>query len=83
LAAILWAVRFRIGLAAGAFAAVFGAAVFCAADLPAALAFLTAPHRFFVAAMIGASPSELRRRVFLAAFAGAGVAAAAATFRTR
>ena len=35
-------------------------------------------HRFFVAAMIRARPSGLRRRFFLAAFAGAGVAAPAA-----
>ena len=33
-------------------------------------------HRRFVAAMIRARPSGLRRRFFLAAFAGAGVAAA-------
>jgi hypothetical protein len=42
---------------------------------PAALAFLTAAHRLFVAAMIRARPSGLRRRFFLLAFAGAGVAA--------
>jgi hypothetical protein len=49
---------------------------------PAALAVLTAAHRLFVAAMIRARPSGLRRRFFLLAFAGAGVAAAAtAAFR--
>jgi len=38
----------------------------------AAVAFLTAAQRFFVAAMIRARPSGLGRRFFLAACAGAG-----------
>jgi YidC/Oxa1 family membrane protein insertase len=70
LAALVWAARFSPGLAAAA------VAFLGAADLPAA-------HRRFVAAMIRARRSGLRRRFFLAAFAGAGVAAAAAlAFRT-
>jgi hypothetical protein len=52
LAGLVWAARFRPGLAAA--------------------------HRLFVAAMILARPLGIRRRFFLAAFTGAGVAAAAA-----
>jgi hypothetical protein len=39
------------------------------------MAFLSAAHRLFVAAIIRGRPSGLRRRFFLAGFAGAGVAA--------
>jgi hypothetical protein len=53
-----------------------GVAFSGAADFPAALAFLTAAHRPFVAAMIRALPSGLRRGFFRAAIAGTGVAAA-------
>ena len=45
---------------------------------PAPAAAGAAPTRLFVAATIRARPSGLRRRFFLAAFAGAGVAVAAA-----
>ena len=69
LAALVWAVRFRPGLAAAGVA------------FPAALAFLAAAHRLFVAAMIRGRPSGIRRRFCLAACAGAGVAAAALAFR--
>jgi len=55
--------RFRPGLAAAA------VAFFRPADFAAA-------QRRFVAAMIRARPSGIRRRSFLAAFAGAGVAGA-------
>jgi len=55
--------RFRPGLAAAV------VAFLCAADFRAALAFLSAAHRFFVAAIIRARPSGLRRRFFLAALA--------------
>jgi hypothetical protein len=64
LAALAWAAPFRPGLAAGA--------VF------AALAFPSAAQSFFVAAMIRVWPSGIRRRFFLAAVAGAVVAAAEA-----
>src|ERR1035438_1776318 len=62
--------------AARSFAAA-GVAFSRTADCPAALAFLAAAHRRFVAAMIRARPSGIRRRFFLAAFAGAGGAVAA------
>ena len=54
-------------------------ALFRTADFAAvlALAFLSAAHRLFVAAMIRARPSGLRRRFFPAACAGTGGAAAA------
>ena len=80
LTALLLAARLRPGLAAADFAAGTGVAFFGVATFPAALAlaFLSAAHRFFVAAMIRARPSGVRRRFFLAVFAGAGVAAAAA-----
>jgi hypothetical protein len=68
-------------LAAADFADAAGVALFGVATFPAALAFLSAAHLFFVAAMIRARPSGLRRRFFLAAFAGAGAAAAALAFR--
>jgi hypothetical protein len=42
----------------------------------AVLAFLSAAHRFLVAAMIRARPSGLKRRFFLAAFGGVASAAA-------
>jgi hypothetical protein len=42
------------------------------------LAFLSAAHRRFAAALIRARPSGVRRRFSLAAFAGAGGGAAAA-----
>jgi hypothetical protein len=42
------------------------------------LAFLSAAHRRFAAALIRARPSGVRRRFFLAAFAGAGANATAA-----
>jgi len=72
LAVLVRAARFRSGLAA------VGATFSGAPDFRAALAFLAAAHRLFVAVMIRARPSGLRRRFCLAAFAGAGVVAAAA-----
>jgi hypothetical protein len=85
LAALVRAARLRPGLAAADFAAAAGVAFSGAPDFPAALALalLATTHRLFVAAMIGDRPSGLGRRFFLAGFAGAGVAGAAASaFRT-
>ena len=63
LAALVAPIRLRPGLAAA------GIAFSGAADFPAVLAFLTAVHRSFVAAMILVRPSGIRRRFFLAALA--------------
>jgi hypothetical protein len=66
----LFGPRFSPGLAAA------GVAFSGVGDFNAALAFLTAADGLLVAAMIRARPSGIRRRFLLAAFAGAGVAAA-------
>jgi hypothetical protein len=75
--ALLFSTARFAGFAAADFAAA-AVAFFGTTGFPAALAFLNAAQRFFVAAMIRSRPSGLRRRFFFSALARAGGGAGAA-----